>query len=225
LPQRTAMSVEQHASPNHDKRRPNFVILHYTSGDNAQRALRTLTDPARRVSAHYLIARDGKIHYLVDELARAWHAGESYWGGNRDLNSASIGIELDNDGNEPYAEPQIETLLALLADIKGRYAIPAANFIGHSDVAPTRKIDPGSHFPWRRLASHGYGLWCEPPYAPEPADAGGAVLLAALGYDITDYTAAIAAFKLHYAPDGDMRGLTDNDRALLQCLIMKRHRQ
>jgi N-acetylmuramoyl-L-alanine amidase len=225
LPQRAAIPVEQRASPSYDQRRPNFVILHYTSNDTAERALRTLTDPAKRVSAHYLIARDGKIYHLVDEFARAWHAGQSSWGGNRDLNSASIGIELDNDGNEPYAEPQIEALLRLLADLKRRYAIPAANVLGHSDVAPTRKIDPGRHFPWRRLAAGGYGLWCEPPYAPGPTDAGGTVLLAALGYDISDYAAAIAAFKLHYAPDGEVRRLTDDDRALLHCLIMEKHRQ
>lgn len=223
LPQRGAIPVAQRASPNYDQRRPNFVILHYTSNNTAERALRTLTDPVKRVSSHYLIARDGKIYHLVDELARAWHAGESYWGGNRDLNSASIGIELDNDGNEPYAELQIEALLALLADLKRRYAIPAANILGHSDVATTRKTDPGPHFPWRRLAAHGYGLWCDPPYVPAPTAADGAVLLAALGYDITDYAAAVAAFKLHHAPDGEVRELSDNDRALLHCLIMKRY--
>lgn len=225
LPQRAGVPVEQRPSGNFDERRPNFVILHYTSNDNAERALRTLTDPLRRVSAHYLVSRDGKIYYLVDERARAWHAGESSWGGNRDLNSASIGIELDNNGSEPYAEPQVNALLALLDDLKQRYAIPAANFLGHGDVAPQRKIDPGRHFPWQRLAARGFGLWCEPPNVPAPPGADSVVLLAALGYDVTDLAAATAAFKMHYAPAGDAQQFTEDDRALLFCLVVKKLRQ
>jgi N-acetylmuramoyl-L-alanine amidase len=222
LPVRTALPIEKRPSPNYDQRRPNFVILHYTSNDHAERALRTLTDRVRRVSSHYLVDRDGTIYYLVDELARAWHAGESYWGGNRDLNSASLGIEIDNNGAEPYSEPQIKSLLTLLADLKERYGIPAANFIGHSDIAPTRKTDPGGQFPWRRLAAMGYGLWCDPPYGPPPATAE-SLLLAALGYDVSNLPAAISGFKLHYVPSGDPARLTDDDRALLNCLVAKRH--
>ena len=222
LPQRSSLPVEQRPSANFDERRPNYVILHYTSNDNAERALGTLTSPLSRVSSHYLIGRDGRIYYLVDELVRAWHAGESYWGGNRDLNSASIGIELDNDGVEPYAEAQIESLLALLADLQQRYAIPVENFLGHSDVAPQRKADPGRHFPWQRLAARGFGLWCEPPYAAALSVAGDSVALAALGYDVSDLAAAIVAFKLHYAPHGDPRQWTADDRALLNCLVAKK---
>ncbi|MGZ5153348.1 MAG: N-acetylmuramoyl-L-alanine amidase, partial [Burkholderiales bacterium] len=110
--QGTSLTVEQRLSPNFDARRPNFVIIHHTSDGNAEEALDVLTDRERKVSAHYLIGRDGKLFQLVDEAARAWHAGESYWGGQRDMNSASIGIELDNDGNERFAEAQIETLVA-----------------------------------------------------------------------------------------------------------------
>ncbi len=161
LPPRAGVPVEVRPSPNFDERRPNFVILHHTSNDDADQALSTLTDPAKKVSSHYLIGRHGTIYYLVDELARAWHAGESYWGGDTDLNSASIGIELDNNGEEPFAEAEIESLLALLADIKERYAIPAANFLGHGDVAPGRKVDPSRLFPWQRLAARGFGLWCD----------------------------------------------------------------
>jgi N-acetylmuramoyl-L-alanine amidase len=219
--QRTALPAEVRPSGNYDERRPNFVVLHYTSNDNAEQALRTLTDPVARVSAHYLIARDGKIYSLVDERARAWHAGVSYWGGNRDMNSASIGIELDNDGDEDYAGPLVDALLALLADLKSRYAIPAANFLGHSDVAPRRKPDPGRRFPWRRLAASGYGLWCGPPY-PAPPNDDGITLLAAFGYDVADAAAAIGAFKLHFVPDGDPQELTDEDRAMLACLIEKK---
>jgi len=208
-------------SGNFDERRANFVILHYTSDDNADQALRTLTDPVSKVSAHYLVTRDGRIYALVDERARAWHAGVSYWGGNRDVNSAAIGIELDNDGDEPFAAPLIDKLLALLADLKARYSIPAANFLGHSDVAPRRKVDPGRAFPWRDFAARGYGLWCDPPY-PVPPQADGLTLLAAFGYDTADAAAAISAFKLHFTPDDDSRELTDGDRALLACLIDKK---
>jgi N-acetylmuramoyl-L-alanine amidase len=218
LTPRTELPLEQRPSPNFDARRPTFVILHHTGSDRAEHALATLTDPDREVSSHYLIARDGTLYYLVDELARAWHAGESYWGGSRDMNSASIGIELDNDGDEPYAEPQLRTLLALLADLQLRYGIPPANFLGHADVAPRRKTDPGANFPWRRLAAAGFGLWCEPPWVPAPAGIGRDVLLGALGYDVSDIDAATAAFKRHFRP-GSGPGFTDEDRALSWCLL------
>ncbi len=219
--QHTGLPVVVRPSGSFDERRANFVVLHYTSDNNPEQALRTLTDPVSKVSAHYLVARDGKIYALVDERARAWHAGVSYWGGNRDANSASIGIELDNDGREEFAEPLVDSLLALLADLKARYAIPAANFLGHSDVAPRRKPDPGKLFPWRQLAARGFGLWCDPPYRVPPA-ADGLTLLAAFGYDTADEAAAIGAFKLHFAPDGDLRELTDGDRAMLACLLEKK---
>jgi N-acetylmuramoyl-L-alanine amidase len=214
--------VEVRPSPNFDERRPNFVILHHTSNDDADQALSTLTDPAKKVSSHYLIGRHGTIYYLVDELARAWHAGESYWGGDTDLNSASIGIELDNNGEEPFAEAEIESLLALLADIKERYAIPAANFLGHGDVAPGRKVDPSRLFPWQRLAARGFGLWCEPPYPPAPAGLDDATLLAAFGYDVSDPAAAVAAFKRHFAPDDTSPDMTEENRALLNCLVSQK---
>jgi N-acetylmuramoyl-L-alanine amidase len=209
-------------SPNFDERRPNFVIIHHTSHDGAERALSTLTDPLRRVSAHYLIARDGTIYYLVDELARAWHAGDSYWGGSRDLNSASIGVELDNDGDEPFAGPQIESLLTLLADLKERYKIPTANFLGHGDVAPARKTDPSRHFPWKRLAALGFGLWCAPPYPEVLAESDTATLLVAFGYDTGDLDAAVAAFKRHFVPEDSSDEVTAEHRALLNCLVAKK---
>ena len=222
IPPRANVPYQERPSPNFNERRPNFVIVHYTSHDNAERSLATLTDPLREVSAHYLVARDGTIYYLVDETARAWHAGDSYWGGTRDLNSASIGIELDNNGHEPFAEPQIESLLLLLADLKVRYRIPGANFLGHGDVTPTRRSDPGREFPWKRLADRGFGLWCEPPYPEGPDDVDAALLLTALGYDIRDLDAAIAAFKRHFAPDDVAIGITDENRRLLLCLVTKK---
>src|SRR5512143_1087954 len=154
-PQRAGIPTEWRPSPNFNERRPNLVVLHHTGSDTAERALRTLSSPALEVSAHYLVGRDGTVYQLVDERARAWHAGAARWGAITDVNSSSLGIELVNDGEEPYAEPQIVALLALLADIRQRYRIPAANFIGHADVAPRRKVDPGRNFPWQRLAEQG----------------------------------------------------------------------
>src|SRR5690606_37171317 len=149
-------------------RRPGYVILHHTTNDDVERALRTLTDPAREVSAHYVIARTGEVYQLVDERHRAWHAGRSQWGGDYDLNSSSIRIELDNSGDEPFPSAQIDALLRLLADIRSRYGLPPANVLAHADVAPGRKVDPSAWFPWRLLAQHGFGLWCDPPFPPAP---------------------------------------------------------
>jgi len=219
---RANVPYEERPSLNFDERRPNFVVIHHTSHDNAERSLSTLTDPLREVSAHYLIARDGKIYYLVDELARAWHAGDSYWGGTRDPNSVSIGIELDNNGAEPYSERQVESLLLLLSDLKARYKIPAANFVGHGDIALGRKNDPGRTFPWKRLSERGFGLWCEPPYPEAPDEAQTALLLMALGYDTRDLDAAIAAFKRRFAPDDLTIEMSDDNRALLLCLVTKK---
>ena len=221
LPQRAGIPTEWQPSPNFNERRPNFVILHHTSDDSVAQALRSLTNPLRAASAHYLIGRDGNIIQLVDERARAWHAGASKWGADTDLNSASLGIELDNNSNEPFPEAQISALLRLLADIKERYHIPAANFLGHADVAPGRKVDPSGYFPWKTLADHGYGLWCDPPFAPPPLPFDPAMELRALGYNTDDLAAALRAFKLHFLPQEQAPGLNDDGRALLYCLYLK----
>jgi N-acetylmuramoyl-L-alanine amidase len=220
-PQRAGIPTTWQASPNFNERKPNFVILHHTSSDTADHALRTLTDPLRAVSAHYLIGRDGTIIQLVDERARAWHSGESKWGAATDINSASLGIELDNNGREPFSEDQVSALLRLLTDIRERYRIPAANFLGHADVAPGRKADPSSHFPWKTLADHGFGLWCDPPLPEPPAAFDAATALRALGYDTGNTGAAIRAFTLHYLPDESSSELSDRGRALLNCLHVK----
>lgn len=212
-------------SPNFDQRRPNFVILHQTTNDTAEKALATLTDPRRKVSAHYLVARDGAVLQLVDEAARAWHAGESWWGGMTDLNSASIGIELDNTGEEPFAEPQIVALLDLLGELGARYQIPRANFLAHGDIAPGRKVDPGRLFPWQRLAQRGFGLWCDEPPAEPPPGFDVALGLQALGYDTSVPAAARAAFRRHFvAADADAE-FSSGERALLHCLLRTRARR
>jgi N-acetylmuramoyl-L-alanine amidase len=221
VPQRAGIPTEWVASPNFNERKPDFVILHHTSDDTVEQALRSLTNPLREVSAHYLIARDGRIIQLVDERARAWHAGESKWGADTDINSASLGIELDNNGHEPFPEVQISALLRLLADIEARYHIPVANFLGHADVAPGRKTDPSRYFPWSTLAQHGFGLWCDPPFAQPPQAFDAQTELRALGYNTEDPAAALRAFKLHFLPDETSDGLDERGRALLYCLYRK----
>ena len=219
LPERAGIPTLWVPSPNFNTRSPAFVVIHYTSSPSAAYALRTLTNPAAEVSAHYLIQRDGTILQLVDERLRAWHAGESRWGATVDVNSASIGIELDNDGFEPYPPAQIDALLALLADLRDRHHVPATNVVGHGDVAPTRKRDPGPLFPWRTLAAHGFGLWCEPPFVPAAPGFDPLLGLRAIGYDTRDPSAAISAFRLHFAPELPTDAPLERDSALIQCLI------
>ena len=218
VPQRAGIPTSWQGSPNFDERRPNLVVIHHTSDDSVDEAMRTLANPLRKVSAHYLIARDGAIIQLVDERARAWHAGESKWGAATDINSASLGIELDNNGSEAFPEAQISSLLRLLADVKERYRIPVANFVGHADVAPRRKTDPSRYFPWKTLADQGFGLWCDPPFAQPPAGFDATAALRALGYDSGNAEAAIRAFNLHFLPDDASAALSERGRVLLYCL-------
>lgn len=220
---RTAVPYSREYSPNFDTRRPNLVIIHHTSDDTLDEALHTLMSPERKVSAHYLIGRDGQIVQLVDESARAWHAGKSWWGGITDVNSTSLGIELDNNGNEAFADSQIDALLALLSDIRLRYNLPAANFIGHADVAPMRKDDPSALFPWQKLAAKGFGLWCDQPLAAAPNGFDLPLALTAIGYDPATPEASRQAFRLHYVRGGQLSS-DEYESALAFCLLQKRIR-
>ena len=232
VPQRESMGAPQAEwtpSSNSDLRRANYVILHHTSNDNVPDALATLTNPLRGVSAHYLVSRDGSILQLVDENRRAWHAGLSWWGGQTDMNSASIGIELDNTGEEAYPDIQITALIALLADISARHSIPRANYLAHADIAPARKRDPSELFPWERLAAAGFGVWCKnPSRAPENFDA--RLGLTALGYDPRQPEAALAAFRLHFVRRAEERIASDasypdtEEAALIHCLLQERQK-
>lgn len=188
------------SSPNHDVRRPQLVVLHQTEMQSADAALGVLRDARRRdpVSAHYLIGADGRVFQLVDERARAWHAGASRWGGRADLNSASIGIELDNDGVAPFPDVQIRALLALLADVTRRWGIPREQVVAHADVAPTRKVDPGVLFPWARLAAAGFGPWPRADRGPAPPDFDPWLALRAFGYDLADPAAASRAWHRRF---------------------------
>ena len=141
----------------------DMIVLHYTDMLNAEEALAKLCNPVSEVSAHFLVTKEGALYQLVDPKYRAWHAGASYWAGEKDINSRSIGIELDNPGHtfgpEPFSVSQINTLLGLLTELTETHGIPAHRIVGHSDVAPLRKQDPGELFPWHDLAKKGFGLW------------------------------------------------------------------
>jgi N-acetylmuramoyl-L-alanine amidase len=151
-----------------------MVVLHYTAMATAEAAAERLCDPAAEVSAHYLIARDGAVLALVPEDLRAWHAGVSAWSGAADVNSRSIGIELDNPGHvlgyHPFPEPQMAALEAILAGVIARWSIPPERVLGHACVAPGRKIDPGEKFDWRRLARRGLAVWLDGARDERPAD-------------------------------------------------------
>lgn len=144
---------------NFSLRKPNYVILHHTAQNSVDHTLKTFTLRRTSVSSHYVIGRDGEIYQMLNDYYRGWHAGAGKWGNDTDLNSSSIGIELDNNGFEPFAEAQIESLIELLKVLKERHRIPTANFIGHSDIAPGRKVDPNPTFPWEKLAKEGFGHW------------------------------------------------------------------
>jgi N-acetylmuramoyl-L-alanine amidase len=202
------LCIVDRPSPNRDSRNGapvDILVLHYTGMKTAEEALTRLCDPAAKVSAHYTIDRDGTIYAHVPEEERAWHAGVSYWGGERNVNARSIGIEIVNPGHEfgyiPFADDQIDALIDLAREILHRHPIPSKRIIGHSDVAPARKIDPGELFPWQRLANESIGVW------PKPAEAGSDFVanLKRFGYGLppdipVDEKDVIAAFQRHFRP-------------------------
>ena len=187
-------------SPNHDIRRPVLIVLHFTNQHSVQESLHTLRthNGGGPVSSHYLVGSDGHIYQLVSDQLRAWHAGPGRWGTITDINSASIGIELDNDGYTPFAQPQIDSLLRLLADLTDRLHIPRTQIVGHEDFAPTRKDDPGPLFPWPQLAAGGFGLWPRGTLIDPPAGFDPWMALGLVGYPLEDRTAAVRAFHHHF---------------------------
>ena len=197
-------------SENFDGRRPVVIVLHFTEQDSAQQSLDTLRsrNSGGRVSSHYLVGDDGRIYQLVSDQDRAWHAGAGRWGTITDLNSASIGIEIDNDGSEPYTELQIAALLRLLDDLTTRLRIPKSQVIGHSDLAPTRKVDPGPHFPWKRLADAGYGRFPQGVLTDPSSGFDGWAAMAAFGYPLDDRAAALRAFRMRFRGRDDGADLT-----------------
>ncbi len=200
--------VKSQPSPNFDNRPTgtavDILVFHYTGMETAQAALDRLCDPAAEVSAHYLVDEDGACWQLVDESQRAWHAGVSYWRGETNINARSIGIEIVNPGHEfgyrEFPDVQIDAVHKLALDILERHAIPARNVVGHSDVAPSRKKDPGEYFPWQQLADAGVGEWPQESDYLEKDTAVLIQILSEIGYDTSNIAAALKAFQRHYRP-------------------------
>jgi len=228
-------------SPNFDARTapPDMIVLHYTGMQTGQAALDRLRDPAAKVSAHYLVEEDGRVFSLVAEERRAWHAGISFWKGRQNLNGVSVGIEIVNPGHDcgyrPFPQAQVEAVIELVDDIRGRWTIEDGLIVGHSDVAPDRKQDPGELFPWKRLAEAGHGYWTEISAAPgaplgEGETGPGVFALQAgltrLGFDCApsgEYeprtTAIVRAFQRHWRPE-KVDGIADGEtRARLIALL------
>ena len=206
---------------NFNLRKPNFVILHHTAQNSCEQTLKTFTTPQTEVSAHYVVCRDGTIHHMLNDYLRAWHGGAGKWGNTTDINSSSIGIELDNNGNEHFPEIQVNNLLLLLESLKKTYSIPAANFIGHADIAPSRKVDPSAFFPWKLLAEKGFGNWyADTTGQTITADFKTLDALRIIGYDVRDSTAAIRAFRLHFMQD-TLNTLDDPAKKILYSLYRK----
>jgi len=206
---------------NFNLRKPNFVIIHHTAQNSCPQTLKTFTVVSTQVSAHYVICKDGTVHHMLNDYLRAWQAGVSKWGNITDINSISIGIELDNNGNEPFPDTQIASLEHLLTKLKTTYNIPATNFIGHGDIAPTRKNDPNYLFPWKQLADKGFGLWYnDTTGVTPPADFSSLTALRLIGYDIRDSSAAAMAFKRHFEQD-TIRSWGDQEKKILYALYPK----
>lgn len=226
------MEVIWTPSPNFDERKlpVSILVMHYTGMKDAASAINWLANPEAKVSAHYVVTEDGQIVQMVDEENRAWHAGRGYWRGITDVNSASIGIEIVNPGHEwgyvPFPEEQMDAVTRLAHAIVTRHDIVPSNVIGHSDLAPARKQDPGELFDWERLARHGIALkkpslkLGDPPWS----DGGFMLALERFGYDITDQTAAVVAFQRRFRPK-NIDGVIDGEcRSLLLSLMLDRER-
>ena len=214
------MKFIKHPSPNFDDRRggrkPEVIIIHYTSMDSTEVAIERLCDPVHKVSCHYLIDEKGNVYEMVEETKRAWHAGVSSWSGEGDLNSRSIGIELSNRRHEPYTPEQLTALILLCQDLIHRHDIKPRNVIGHSDIAPDRKQDPGAHFPWEKMAlEHGIGYWPMPSLRDKFNAKAAAKrpekikkLFTAAGYgvdafgkDVPSFKELVTAFQRHFEPE------------------------
>lgn len=221
------MTPTDRPSPNFDARMlpVQMVVLHYTGMQSAEAAIERLCDPEAKVSAHWLVAEDGQIVRLVDESQRAWHAGKSWWRGVTDVNSAAVGVEIVNPGHEfgyrPFPPVQMDAVETLVGGAVARYGILPANVVGHSDVAPARKADPGELFDWSRLARTGLAMPIPVGgFDPGWTDAGTLMALGRYGYDVTEPSAAIVAFQRRFRP-ARFDGIIDAEtRTLLRSVLV-----
>jgi N-acetylmuramoyl-L-alanine amidase len=202
-------------STNFNMRKPNFVIIHHTAQNSCEETLQTFTTTQSKVSAHYVICKDGTVYHMVNDYLRAWQAGVSKWGNATDINSMSVGIEIDNNGDEPFTDAEINSLLQLLDRLKKAYNIPVANFIGHADIAPGRKVDPNRNFPWQKLSEAGFGFWYDTTAVVVPDNFDPMQALRIIGYDIRNPEAAIQSFKIHFVQADTINVITDADKKIL----------
>ncbi|MGB5417516.1 N-acetylmuramoyl-L-alanine amidase [Algibacter sp.] len=208
-------------SQNFSLRKPNFIIIHHTDQESCEQTYKTFALQRTQVSSHYVICDDGTITQMLNDLLRGWHAGNSNWGKVSDINSVSIGIELDNDGQEPFSYAQINSLTALLEELTEKYKIPKHNIIGHADIAPGRKVDPSALFPWKALAQSGFGMWydetqLETVIIEDHFDAVKALKF--IGYTTSNLESAIYSFKLHFNPNELSKELSEKDKKILYLL-------
>lgn len=224
------MTIIDAPSPNHDERgQPvTVLVLHYTGMQDAESAIARLRDPEAKVSAHYLVAEDGTILRMVDEDRRAWHAGVSYWRGMTGLNDHSVGIEIVNPGHEwgyrPFPDEQLDALIPLVREIKDRHGITRGNVVGHSDIAPARKRDPGELFPWGKLARLRLALPRPTRNLMDPNWTEGGFMLALerFGYDVNDKMAAVMAFQRRFRPELVDGEIDAELRMILLALLLPR---
>ena len=221
--------MKQIPSPNFNARaehvKLDYVVLHYTGMTDTESAIKRMTDPAAKVSAHYLIDEEGALVQMVEETERAWHAGISFWKNQTDMNSASIGIELSNPGHEfgyrAFTQAQLSRLKLLLEDITKRHGMNRKSFLlAHSDIATTRKQDPGELFPWKDFAASGFGVFPE-LNSNIASDDTNETLLANIGYDISDYEAALEAFKRRFYPEVFVNNLSENTETRKRLLSVR----
>jgi N-acetylmuramoyl-L-alanine amidase len=206
---------------NFSMRKPSLVVIHHTAQTSCDQTLRTFTLPRTAVSSHYVVCKDGTVHHMLNDLLRGHHAGVSKWGGATDLNSSSIGIEIDNDGYEKFTPDQITSLLNVLGHLKRAYNIPQANFVGHADIAPGRKVDPNRNFPWEELARNGYGYWYDTTNVQVPDNFNALQALRIIGYNIANEKNAIQSFKIHFVQQDTTKMISDADKKILADLVKK----
>ena len=218
-----AYAADWVGTPNMGLRRPNYVIIHYTATNGFEEVLQEfMATGGREASAHYVICKDGTVYHMLNDLLRSHHAGDSKWGNTTDLNSSSIGIEVVNNGTEPFTDEQLNSLTILLDRLKTAYKIPDANFLGHGDIAPTRKADPGKQFPWDELSKKGFGLWWDDTTNVQiPDNFDYLMALRIIGYDISVPASAVAAFKRHFMQDNSGGNMNTVVRKIIYTLYRK----
>ena len=209
-------------SQNFNLRKPNLIVIHHTAQDSCQQTYKTFALKRTQVSSHYVICEDGTVTQMLNDLLRGWHAGGGSWGKNTDINSVSLGIELDNNGTESFSYAQINSLVSLLEKLTTKYKIPTQNIVGHSDIAPGRKTDPSRFFPWKILAESGFGIWYDEEKLETielPLDFNSTFALKYIGYNITNLENAIYSFKLHFNSDDVSKILSEKDKKILFLLM------